>query len=136
MATRTAKMLNAAVTVSALHGRKELMQLLEGSQRLGREGTKVTKQSETNGSLADKQGRVFNAGQLVNDALPISRESIEFHISHSTLTGLANSKIMTPSLGPDFHQRLIARLFLSIRDRVLRVFDGLVIQLSYDIPSS
>jgi hypothetical protein len=89
------------------------VQLLQGSQRLGGEGTKVTNQSETDGSLADKQGQVF-------DALPISRESIEFHISRSTLTGLVNSKIMTPSLGPDFHRRLIARLFLSIRDAVLQ----------------
>ena len=100
------------------------------------EGTKVTNQSGSDGSLADKQGQVFNAGQLANDALPISQESIEFHISHSTLTRLVNSKIMTPSLGPDFHQRLIARLFLSIRDRVLRVFDGLAIQLGYHLPSS
>src|SRR5215469_4691261 len=56
--------------------------------------------------------------------------------SHSTLTPLVNSKIMTPSLGPDFYQRLTARLFLSIRDRVLRVFGGLAIQLGYDVPSS
>jgi len=83
-----AKMLNAAVTVSALHGRKELMQLPEGSQRLGGEGTKVTNQSESDGSLADKQGQVVNAGRLSNDALPICRESIEFHISRSTLTRL------------------------------------------------
>ena len=53
------------------------MQLLEGSQRLGGEGTKVTNQSESDGILADKQGQVFDAGQRGNDALPISRESIE-----------------------------------------------------------
>ena len=112
------------------------MQLLEGSQRLSGERTKVTNQSESDGFLADKQGQVLRAGQRDNDALPISRESIEFHICHSTLARLVNSKIMTPSLGPDFHKRLIARLFLSIRDGVLRVFDGLAIQLGYHIPSS
>src|ERR1700746_3759148 len=99
MAARTGQDAQCSSNGLGFKRRKELMQLLEGSQRLSGERTKVTNQSESDGFLADKQGQVLRTGQRDNDALPISRESIEFHICHSTLARLVNSKIMTPSLG-------------------------------------
>ena len=57
------------------------------------------------------------------------------YLSHSALTRLVHDQIMTSLLGPNFDQGPTAGLFFCIRNRVLRVFHRLVIQLSYHVPA-